>query len=343
MKKLLIIFICILVMNIYSFAEAPVSMESLSRPSFIIAKYDRIYILEKTTVYIYSIKDFKLLKKFGKEGEGPGEIRYVANDRPMNMLFQNGDIVINSQNKISFFSKDGEYKKEIKLPIGSLLVPLNKNRHYLGSGPIIGENKKSYIGFRLFDQNFKGKKVLYKTDFEVRNPGEILLPVMAWTYNPVYKDKIFINSGTSEFLINIFDHSGKNIASIKKNSERITIGKDYRRDTMTFFKTDHRFKSSYEYVKKRIKFRTHFPVIKDVKVVDDIIFVITYKKKEDLSECILLDLKGNEKKRLYIPLNDLEPLSFYPLFYTVLNGKIYTMVEDEEDEVWKIHITNLNL
>ncbi len=328
-------------MNIYSYAEIPVSIENLSRPSIIIAKYDRIYILEKTFVYIYSIKDFKLLKKFGKAGEGPGELRVVPNDRPMSMFFLNGDIVINSQNKISFFSKDGEFKKEIKLPIGSLLIPLNKN--YLGVGPIIGENKKSYIGFRLFDQNFKGKKILYKSDFEVRNPGEILLPVMTWTYNPLYKDKIFINSSASEFLINIFDYSGKKITSIKKDYKKIPIGKDYERNTLTFFKTDHRFKSLYEYILKRIKFRTHFPVIKDIKVVDDIIFVVTYKKKGDLSECILFDLKGNEKKKLYIPLNDLEPLSFYPLFYTVFKGKIYTLVEDDEDEVWKIHTTNLNL
>lgn len=341
MKKIFMLFLSIVILNSYSNAEKTVSIESLSKPSVIIAKYNRIYILEKTSVYIYSIKDFKLLKSFGKEGEGPGELKYVPNDRPLNMFFQNGDIVINSQNRISFFSKDGAFKNEIKLPIGSLLVPLEKN--YLGVGPIIGENKKSYIGFRLYDKNFKGEKILYKSDFEVRNPGKILLPVMPWTYNPVYKDKIYINSSGSDFLINVFNNSGKKIRSIKKDYKKISIGKEYESNTMTFFKTDHRFKNQYDYIRKRVKFRSHFPVIKDLKVIDDILFVITYKKKGNLSECILFDLSGNEIKKLYIPLNDLEPLSFYPLLYTSFKGKMYTLVEDDEDETWKIHITDLNL
>ncbi len=34
-----------------------------------------IYIQEKTTVFIYNLEDYKFVNKFGKEGEGPGELK----------------------------------------------------------------------------------------------------------------------------------------------------------------------------------------------------------------------------------------------------------------------------
>ncbi len=52
-----------------------------------------------------------------------------------------------------------------------------------------------------------------------------------------------------------------------------------------------------------------------------------------------MDLNGNEKGRIFLHLNRYEHLSFYPLLYSVYNKKIYSLVEDEEDEIWKIHIS----
>ena len=74
---------------------------------------------------------------------------------------------------------------------------------------------------------------------------------------------------------------------------------------------------------------------------DDSIYVITFKRKGELWECIKMDLKGNEKGRTFIPLNVYEHLTFYPILYSVYKGKIYTLVEDEEDEIWKIHVSEI--
>ena len=57
-------------------------------------------------------------------------------------------------------------------------------------------------------------------------------------------------------------------------------------------------------------------------------------------ECIKLDLKGNEIGRTFVKLNRVKHFSFYPLLYSVYKEKIYSLVEDEEDETWKIHVVN---
>ena len=101
--------------------------------------------------------------------------------------------------------------------------------------------------------------------------------------------------------------------------------------------TDYRNK---EYLKKVLDIRKHYPPIRDIQIVDDHIYVLTFKKEGDLWELIKLDLKGNEKGKKFIPLSDYEYFTWYPIFYSIYKNKVYTLVEDTVDEVWKIHVTD---
>ena len=49
------------------------------------------------------------------------------------------------------------------------------------------------------------------------------------------------------------------------------------------------------------------------------------KGRDEKWELIKMDLKGNEKGRIFITLNTYEPFSFYPILYSVSKGKIYTL------------------
>lgn len=83
-----------------------------------------IYISDRTTVYIYSLTDFKLKKKFGKSGEGPREFKRYAN------LFLTSDyLLVNSVSRATFFTKDGKYIRE-----------MNSKTANLGPFLLIGEN-----------------------------------------------------------------------------------------------------------------------------------------------------------------------------------------------------------
>ncbi len=340
MKKTLILFlVTIFILPYIIYSEEPVELTDLVRPSMFIVDYDKVYILEEATVYVYSLKDYKLIKKFGKAGEGPKEFKYDGNDgRPLSMSFFKGQLIVNSTNKMSFFNQNGNYIKENKVTVDRLLFPINGK--FLGIGPTAGEKNKQFIGFTIYDNKFKSPKVIFLSDFEMNNPTKLVLPVTSFTYNPVYKNRIYINANSDDFKIGVFDHNGKKEFVIEKDYPKVKIPGNFRDEALEFFRTNPRFKNAYEYVKRVLKIRTYFPPIRDIQIVRDHIYVLTFKRKGDLWECIKFDLKGKEKRRTFIKLDAYKHFSFYPILYSVYNNNIYSLVEDEDDEVWKIYVTD---
>ena len=71
-------------------------------PKAVYANGDQIYITEEASIYIYGREDFKLRKKFGREGEGPQEFRGFGS------LYVYPDyLLVNSTGRISFFTRPG--------------------------------------------------------------------------------------------------------------------------------------------------------------------------------------------------------------------------------------------
>jgi hypothetical protein len=101
------------------------------------------------------------------------------------------------------------------------------------------------------------------------------------------------------------------------------------------------YKQFYEAVKDFIQFKEHFPAIKDILVADNTLYIITHKRKNGLWECVLLDLKGKELNRVFVPLSRYIPFTYYPTLCTVENRILYSLIEDEEEEEWKLHIVDL--
>lgn len=342
MKRTVCVAIVILsAISTLAFAEKIAALPELARPAILIVENDRVFVLQDTTVLIYSLKDFKLIHKFGKAGEGPGEFVYNANNgRPMSMSLYKKNILVNSFGRISYFDKFGKFIKERKVTADALLIPIQDK--FVGIGPINDGPGRQPLGFRLFEQDLKKWKVLYLSDLDVGNRiREFLLPIVTFTYNPVYKDKIYINTSTSEFIIDVFDSSGKKLYTIKKDYKNIPTPSDYKQTCLEWFKNSPRFKRAYEMIKQMVKVRDHFPAIRDMQIVDDIIHVITYKRKGDQWECILLDLKGKELGRTFILLDKYIPFTFYPILYSSYKGNMYTLVENIDEEEWELHRTPL--
>ncbi|MCP4213127.1 MAG: hypothetical protein GY765_00655 [bacterium] len=58
-----------------AYATKTVPMPELMNPGNIFVDNTQLYIVERATVIIYKKKDLTLVKKFGKEGEGPAEFK----------------------------------------------------------------------------------------------------------------------------------------------------------------------------------------------------------------------------------------------------------------------------
>ena len=73
--------------------------------------------MERITISIFSLDDFNLINRIGKEGEGPGEFK----EKVFNLYFKDGQVLVNSAGRVTYFSEDGKYIKEEKIGIWHLI------------------------------------------------------------------------------------------------------------------------------------------------------------------------------------------------------------------------------
>ncbi len=338
MKFFLFIGLILLILVKPGLSESNI-MENLVKPSMIIVKENKLYVLEKTTISIYSLKDLKLINTFGKSGEGPKEFMARPFGPPMSMSFVNGELVVNSNNKLSYFTPGGKFIRERKAFANLVLYQIKDS--FVVVGPSVDSEGKFRISFRLYSSKLKERKNLFQTNISVDPQNNFILPLSAFTYNPSYKNNIFVTASNKDFVIDIFNSKGNLIRRIKRDFVKQRISEKFKTKILQWFKNFSPYKKFYDSMKKFIKFKEYFPAIRDIYLADDTIHVITYKRKGDLWECILLDMRGKEIRRIFVPLDRYIPFTYYAILYSIDNGKMYSLIENEDEETWELHITAL--
>lgn len=338
-KILLMVFVFIVSVSLLC-GKQVAELKEVIKPDMVLTQNGKLYVLEKTSIFIYSLKNFRLIKKFGREGEGPMEFVARPFGPPMSLSFHSGQLVVNSNNKLSYFTPEGKYIKEEKAPPNAVFFKAKQG--YLGVGAAVAEDNRVYICFRLFDQDFQNPKMLYQTEVSLAQGIEFIVPMNSLHYFPIYQDKIFIVAGGKGFVIDCFDYTGKKLFSIeKKDYKKIKVTDDYKKRTREWFKIHPTFGPIFDQIKDRIIFKEYFPAIKDISIGNDRLYVITNKMQKGLWECIVMDFKGKELKRTFVPLQEAEPYTYYPLLYSIENGKFYALIENQEDETWELHMKKL--
>ncbi|MCP5103649.1 MAG: hypothetical protein GY950_09735, partial [bacterium] len=69
-------------------------------------------------------------------------------------------------------------------------------------------------------------------------------------------------------------------------------------------------------------------------VADDNIYIKTYQRKNSLEKYIIMDLKGNIQKTVFLPESS-------PNLFTFKSNRFYYLVENEEDEIWELHSVDI--
>lgn len=338
MRKIVFALICIcLVMPFTLQAKKLANLPELLKPQRMVIDGNKLFIVEGTSIYIYSLKNYKLVKKFGKMGEGPGEFKINPFGGPGLVPLPHAQhLLVNSFGKLSYFTKDGKYIKELKIPPLTILKPVKDN--FIGSGFITDQKPELKLCITLFDSKLKKIKQVYQSDVTINVQAVKNLPFDAFTYR-VHKEKIFIPDTKNGFVIRVFDSYGKEIYRIKKDYTPLKVDDAYKKRILDWYKNESLLRSFWEIIKKTIKFKRDFPPIKDIAVDCDKIYVFTYKKQNDLVECIILDLEGNEQKRLFLPFPQVFPLT--PICYAIQNDRFYTLVENEDDESWILDVVEI--
>lgn len=332
-------FVLVLLLTGFVFAGKAVPFPDILKPETIAVDNQYIYITEGAAVHIYSLKDFSLKKKFGKPGEGPQEFKLFPGVA-LRLTVLPEYLLLESMGKLSYFTKEGNFKKEMKTHIVSPMFGRYKpiGEGFVGMAPF-REDKKLFVKITLYDSTVKEIKGIFKIETSVPRPGHDINPITI-TRIPslyVYDNKIFFDGDNG--IIHVFNESGKELQSIKHAYEKEKVTEAHRNNYINYFQSHPIYKRLYAQDKDRVKFPEYFPPLRRYHIADKQIYVLTYKVKENKSEFFIFDLDGKLIKHTFLPVMEKNAVEMNP--YTSKNGKLYHLMEDEETEKWELHITEI--
>jgi hypothetical protein len=325
MMKKIVLFIFVIFLAGTIFPAKIVPMDEVLKPFAINIHGDRILIREGAKIYIYSLKDFSLIKKFGERGEGPGEFKLNQGGQ-LRVTIQSGNIIVSSLGRISYFDTDGKYIKERNFKLGDV-NPIGKN--FVGRKEIM-ENGTLYTLVVLYNSDMEEIKVLFRYKNITQEGGPVIVgkPQLEFI---VTKNRVMIYA-EKDFIIRVFDENGNNIFTIRQDYQLKEINDTDKKNWHDELRRRYSF---YPQIKDRIEFATHFPAVRYV-VYDDTqkkIYAITGKKENKKTECFIFDHKGKFLKRALLELKSGK--------YTFHQGKLYQLVENDENENCELHISEI--
>lgn len=317
-----------------------VDMKGLSRPDNIVLDHKDIVITDGINIFIYSQKDKKPRNRFGKRGEGPQEFTISRNPwiPSIRVYLKPDQIFVSSMNKVVTFDREGRFITEFRPTVpGSQYIPLGEKYVVVW----FANEKVQYITYTLYDGNRKMEKELTRIK-SLDQGGKKINPIAIGViknllYRQVYGDKIFIP--TEGDVIHVFNESGKKIAVISPPYERVKITSKIIDEFARFYSNDIRFKDIFERDRNRIDYPDFYPLMKDYRVTRDRVYVVSHKKVDNKYETFIFDHQGKLQEKKLMPLVDADPLELYP--FTFYNNRIYQLIEDEEAEIWQLHITEI--
>jgi hypothetical protein len=338
LTKMMILAIILLCFSFQGNAADIVAMPDLLNPDSISLDENNIYITENATIYIYGIKDFKLKKKFGEIGQGPGEFMGDARTTraPLVLYVRLPDtILVNSFGKISYFSQKGEFIKDLRR------MDTSSNFRALGSGfagtKLARQDNIQYRTLNIYDSKLKKVKEIFRVLHPLAGRRFGFRVFEAPMVFATYQDKLFV-SFEEDFIIRVFDASGKELYSITQEYKRRKVTEADRQTATRFVKTNPRF-HAIRSILLPLHFPQDFPALKNIIVNDDKVYAITERNENDDTQCYIFDLKGKLLGKKVVDI--LNKDEFDVFVYTIKNGKIYQLVEEEGEENWNLIVTEI--
>ncbi len=354
MKKNIACFILFLLASMV-WAEKAVVLPGITNPYTITVTKDKLYITEPAAIYMYSLADFSFIKKFGEEGSGEGKFT-----GSIKLHIGPDYILINSKLKTSFFTIEGDFIKEQKkpadeldrslfyIPMGNQFIMSEFRREYHASffsrffGALLSETGAPTSGFYITISIYNSNLVKVKDIFTYKQPfftGKYINPVdIRGSLCVVYRDQLFIDD--RDGIIHVFDSGGKRLYSVRPAYEKVKITKTHQRRYLKYW-MEH-LPATYERHQRRLRFPAYFPPIRNFFVADQRIYILTFKEIEGKSELLILDMKGQLLKKVFVPLAKIDSMSPAVINrYTINNHKLYRLIRNKERQ-YQLHITPLD-
>ncbi|MCP5054640.1 MAG: hypothetical protein GY940_46175 [bacterium] len=303
---------------------------------------DRMYLVEDVTIYIYSLEDFKLIKKFGKRGEGPREFMSSIQRGPSGLLtidVAGENLLVKSLGKLSWYTKEGNYIKELKPQGATIYTAIQFEKNVVLQKLVIGNVLQQAL--TVVNEKLETIKELDRL-VDAFQFGKGLMVLKNNPLQAVYDGKLFA-AWKNDVVIKVYDQQLNELYTIKHDIKRVKVSADVKKKIVHFLKTSPQFKNIYNVIKP-ITFPELYPAIAGMSISGGKIYITTFKAddpKDDIqmSEILIFDLKGKLLETVMFPLKMSSPIIPYP--FAVHSGKFYQIVENIDDEEWEVHITDL--
>jgi hypothetical protein len=280
-----------------------------------------IYILDTKPLCIKIFNDSgALIRKFGSEGQGPGEWQ-----NPFSFDIQpNGHIIVNDwgNQRLAVFSDQGELIKEIstaQLPTIARVHTDSSGTVYCAAIPSTREINRHMV-YKL-DENLDVESH-FKTGEEIRIPSateNVLNMETPAFFETVTPEGFLICNYLSKYEFHVFDHEGMEIRKIIKSYTPKSISESEKKRMI-----EERFRPFGAIPKGySIKFPEHFnPVLWKFIVNDEGMLVVGTPDKDEKGRNYhdIFDPKGRYITKI--------PLKFRPLVWK--KGKVYFVETGDE-------------
>ncbi len=292
----------------------------------------QVYIADGASIHIYSAVDFRHIRTFGRRGEGPREFKTEAGLR---INVDTGIILVESMDKLSYFSKKGDFIKERRSVSGARkFIPLGNRMAAIAP---VTENNIPCSAAVILDRDFNPIKEIYRRTPVKKTKKRPFLSA-TWEYE-AYDNKLYCAT-SDDFILHVFDDNGKKVRTISHDYEKVRVTEAIIDEFFRFVKK-YRPPKYYEIFKRILAFPDYFPVINDFRVTGGNIYILTYRrnKENDKSEFLVLDLEGKLLKKVFLPFHKRSPV--HPSPFTVRDNKLYQLVDNADTETWELHITEI--
>ncbi|MCK4762688.1 MAG: hypothetical protein KAW12_10875 [Candidatus Aminicenantes bacterium] len=340
MTKYTVAFLIALFLVSSLIPETMAVLPEINNPTMMDISGSELYILDNVQIKVYSLKDYRFLRKFGKRGEGPGEL-LTTPDAPFTMIVHEEKVLLNSVYKAIVYDKSGKMVREIKIAPSFLVEAVPSGENYVAT-KFKWVDATATARTLIVDHGFKELKMIYETALPSSyKKRKIVMPPIS-TFARCTEDRIFVFDQQKD-TIKVFDLEGKPLPDIKVPYEEIRTDDAFKKkvaDTLAIHPT---FKRTPPEFKKMLYTPDVLPVFRDCRVKGDKLYIQTYRQKGDLSEFIFLDFSGKVLKKLFLPGSETLQIRLNPASTFAFKGDMYYyLVDNLDEEQWELNVQKLD-
>ena len=331
------------------FPEKVAELEEVMQPSMLAADGEHLFVLDGIRVHVYAMKDWKHLRSFGKNGDGPGEFTSNFVNR-LSMIMENGDLFMANMTKMARFTPRGELKMEKIFPFMVMqVVPLGD--HYVITRFIPGEGGINSQSVRIYNKDLEETANLYsRPDISMQRSRKLDCP-NEQIFVRVHNGRVYVQDQRPGTHVMVFDRNGAKITEFSLPVERIPMPQSYKDEVVEWARTavtqiadfQNRSGLTLEQMLQMIDFHEILPGARNFLVRENGDMLIeTYEKKAGRARFITFDTRGRIKSECF--LTDPEPgqTKMMPYAtYTVYGNRFFYLKDNPDSETWELHIESL--